>query len=645
MVLVVGHAHPRLVKPINDVADVSTVWSIVEALAISLDLSDGCWIMGLNSCGLSKNDPGKPDSSPVPGAPPQPSPTGRREAGGRGLGAWRHHPVDGEILQRDLILNLLKESADPIVREHLSGAVPEPIFVKNLENVQGDERDVVLFSLAFSTNPETGQLPLNFGPLSQAGGERRLNVAIARARRQVVLFSSFDPSDIDLSRTLAVGTQHLRAYCEMAAAGADRLGDLATDRTERRSRIRDEVAAALRECGYEVRISHGLSDFTVDIAVRRPGVARWQVAVMLDGPEWSGRPTVADRDSAPGLLRSIMEWPEAVRFWLPAWIHDRSALLQRVDEAIAQASAAEEGGPEPAQDVAPAAETELPSPRTSEQIEQPRATDHVAIPPRTELVAAAPAAHVTGLAAAPAFGPPGPSAAREHHRGQPLRRVRADAARRPERPRPARHDQRVRGLVREALCEIIAAEGPIEQHRLARLALARFGFLRTREDRRIAVLALVDARRLYDHPTVGRYAWPEGTDPRTYRAYRVPQATSDRAFEEVPPEEVVNAFVHVLQEVARMEEGRLLRAGLERLGCRRRIEKIDKRWAYIAELRCIFGVDLVFRRGAALPSRYGLASIGIADRAPRGRRIHRHPRSTPPSRRIVHIDRSDTRTP
>ncbi|HEX2771067.1 MAG TPA: DUF4011 domain-containing protein, partial [Micromonosporaceae bacterium] len=236
--------------------------------------------------------------------------------------------VTFNIQQRDLILNLLEESPDPLVREHLSAAVAEPIFVKNLENVQGDERDVVLFSLAFSVNAETGQLPLNFGPLSQAGGERRLNVAITRARRQVILYASFDPTDIDLSRTSAVGTQHLRAYCEMAAAGTERLGDLTPDRKERRSRIRDEVADAIRTRGYEVRTSHGLSDFTVDIAVRASGSKRWQVAVMLDSPEWSRRPTVADRDAAPSLLRSIMGWPQVVRFWVPAWIRDRAAFLE-----------------------------------------------------------------------------------------------------------------------------------------------------------------------------------------------------------------------------------------------------------------------------------------------------------------------------
>ncbi|TQJ23225.1 AAA domain-containing protein [Micromonospora sp. A202] len=488
--------------------------------------------------------------------------------------------VTFNIQQRDLILNLLEESPDPIIREHLSGAVAEPIFVKNLENVQGDERDVVLFSLAFSTNLETGQLPLNFGPLSQAGGERRLNVAITRARRQVVLYSSFDPSDIDLSRTSALGPQHLRAYCEMAAAGAERLGDLATDRTERRSRIRDEVAAALRDRGHEVRTSHGLSDFTVDIAVRRPGSPLWQVAVMLDGPDWSARPTVADRDSAPTLLRSIMGWPEVVRFWLPAWIHDRSALLDRVDEAVTRADAPTTAEPKSSPVAAAPEAVELPQPRSETDVEPPHPIPTAELPQPRLAVDEEPlrgdsAAPVTALAATTTAT----SAADSITVSPFVPYVPTSLGDQADLDLLAT-DRHVRDLMRNALREIIEAEGPIEQHRLARLALARFGFLRTREDRRTAVLSLVDSRRLYTHPTVSRYAWPEGADPQTYRAYRVTQASNDRAFEEVPPEEVANAFVHVLQGMPSMDEERLLRAGLERLGYRRRTEKIDKLLRY-----------------------------------------------------------------
>ncbi|MET8258208.1 DUF4011 domain-containing protein [Micromonospora sp. NPDC005205] len=484
--------------------------------------------------------------------------------------------VTFNIQQRDLILNLLEESTDPIIREHLSGAVAEPIFVKNLENVQGDERDVVLFSLAFSTNLESGQLPLNFGPLSQAGGERRLNVAITRARRQVILYSSFDPSDIDLSRTSALGTQHLRAYCEMAAAGAERLGDLATDRTERRSRIREEVAAALRDRGHEVRTSHGLSDFTVDIAVRRPGSSRWQVAVMLDGPDWSARPTVADRDSAPALLRSIMGWPEVVRFWLPAWIHDRSALLDRVDDAVTRAETPTTAQSE-YESSAVAESVDVPQPRPATDVEQPCPAPAAELPQPRLAVDEEP---LRGASVVPVVVPVTVASAAEAITASPFVPYAPTSLGDQADLELLATDQRIRDLMRNALRDIIEAEGPIEQHRLARLALARFGFLRTREDRRTAVLSLVDSRRLYTHPTVSRYAWPDGVDPQTYRGFRVTQASNDRAFEEVPPEEVANALVHALQGVASMDEERLLRAGLERLGYRRRTEKIDKLLRY-----------------------------------------------------------------
>jgi hypothetical protein len=247
--------------------------------------------------------------------------------------------VTFNIQQRDLILDLLESSDDPLVRDAMAETLEEPIFVKNLENVQGDERDTILFSLAFSTDPGTGQLPLNFGPLSQAGGERRLNVAITRAKKLVMLFASFDPADIDLSRTSAQGTRDLRAYCEMAANGPSVLGDLAAARRRGPDELRSQVAAAIRDRGHDVAVGHGLSEFTVDIAVRQPGAAQWQVAIILDGPDWARRSTVADRDGAPLHLRRTMGWPELLRFWLPAWLRDREAFLQQVDEAVARASA------------------------------------------------------------------------------------------------------------------------------------------------------------------------------------------------------------------------------------------------------------------------------------------------------------------
>ncbi|MDQ1436184.1 MAG: hypothetical protein QOF59_3000, partial [Actinomycetota bacterium] len=120
--------------------------------------------------------------------------------------------------QRDLIENLLRDTGD----DRLLRALDEPdgLFVKNLENVQGDERDTILFSVAFSKN-DKGVVPLNFGPLSRPGGERRLNVAITRARREVVLYASFDPSELRAEETSQIGTKHLKEYLDLAARGVE----------------------------------------------------------------------------------------------------------------------------------------------------------------------------------------------------------------------------------------------------------------------------------------------------------------------------------------------------------------------------------------------------------------------------------------
>jgi hypothetical protein len=239
--------------------------------------------------------------------------------------------VTFNIQQRDLILNLLEESNNSLIKAALAADSDEPIFVKNLENVQGDERDLILFSLAFSPNPQTGQLPLNFGPLNLQGGERRLNVAITRARKQIILFASFDPHHIDLTRTNALGLHHLRAYCDLAASHTQFALESSTGR---RDLIREEIATAIAERGYEVQTGIGLSDFTVDIAVRRRGRPRWQLAVMLDGPAWASRRTVSDRDLTPLLLTSMMGWPALFRCWLPAWLHKQTDVVDQIEAAI-----------------------------------------------------------------------------------------------------------------------------------------------------------------------------------------------------------------------------------------------------------------------------------------------------------------------
>ena len=242
--------------------------------------------------------------------------------------------------QQSLVQDLLEESGDPLVLAQLRPEPEEGIFVKNLENVQGDERDVILFTTAFSKKPGDPKLPLNFGPLGHSGGEKRFNVAVTRARRKVMIFTSYDPIDVDLSRTRSTGLAHLRAYLEMADRGPG--SDGASSGTSHGDRstnpVQESIAAALRTRGYEVQTNYGLSEFVLDIVVREPASDRWQVAIVLDGPRWATRPTVSDRDLTPRLLEQMMHWGASLRVWLPEWIDAPDTVLDRVDAAVATAN-------------------------------------------------------------------------------------------------------------------------------------------------------------------------------------------------------------------------------------------------------------------------------------------------------------------
>ena len=245
--------------------------------------------------------------------------------------------------QRVLVEQLLRGSGEDRVLQALDGgAVGEGLFVKNLENVQGDERDTILLSTAFSAD-DTGRLPLNFGPLNREGGERRLNVAVTRARREVVVFSSFDPADLHAEETTSVGIKHLRSYLDLAAAGsAPRVGAAAADGPTgggRRllsvvDRHREQVAEGLRARGLAVRTDVGLSEFRIDLVVAFPeDPAREVLAVLLDGPAWAARRTVADRDGLPvEVLVRTLGWPAVERVWLPAWLSTPGAVLDRLEE-------------------------------------------------------------------------------------------------------------------------------------------------------------------------------------------------------------------------------------------------------------------------------------------------------------------------
>ncbi len=213
----------------------------------------------------------------------------------------------------------------------------EYLFIKNLETVQGSERDVILFSTAFSL--QDGKLPLNFGPLNGQGGSKRLNVAITRARKEMKVFTSFKPSDIDLSRTGSEGLRQLREFLTLVWYGPEAIG-LGSASDSNHDIYRQQVADALTESALKVDQSVGMSGFRVDLAIRNPeDESQYLIALNLDGPEWGERATALDRDIMPrALLRGKMGWPEVHTLWLPNWVRDRNGEIEKIINLVMENS-------------------------------------------------------------------------------------------------------------------------------------------------------------------------------------------------------------------------------------------------------------------------------------------------------------------
>jgi very-short-patch-repair endonuclease len=211
----------------------------------------------------------------------------------------------------------------------------EPFFVKNLENVQGDERDRIILSIGYGFD-QTGKFAMRFGPLNNQGGERRLNVAVTRAKHQVTVVSSIHAHDIDLSRTSAVGVRLLRAYLEFAERGLAALGAEITEANSREadSEFEESVEAALIARGFHVHRQVGCSGYRIDLALTHPTqTGRYVLGVECDGASYHSSATARDRDR---LRQSVLEqlgW-KLIRVWSTDWIRDPQRQVARIEAAF-----------------------------------------------------------------------------------------------------------------------------------------------------------------------------------------------------------------------------------------------------------------------------------------------------------------------
>ena len=240
------------------------------------------------------------------------------------------------VSQRDAI----RDELEVLLREHaglaafFSSGRPEPFFVKNLENIQGDERDVIFISVGYARDA-SGYMAMNFGPLSSQGGERRLNVLISRARERCEVFSSITADDIDLQRAKSRGAAAFKTFLRFAATGV--LDDPHPTGGDHDSDFERQVAEALEGLGHEVHRQVGTAGFIIDLAVVDP-IAR---AATCWGSSATGRPIIprGRPATATGCGRAVLKdrgW-RIHRVWSTDWFHRPDEQLRKIVAAIEKA--------------------------------------------------------------------------------------------------------------------------------------------------------------------------------------------------------------------------------------------------------------------------------------------------------------------
>ncbi len=223
----------------------------------------------------------------------------------------------------------------------------EPFFVKNLETIQGDERDVILLSVGYGKSERAERLSMNFGPVNREGGWRRLNVLVTRAREKCVVFTSIRSDDFDLGATGSRGAHALHRFLHYAEHGQDP-GAAGHDEGEE-SGFEQAVHARLAEHGVELHRQVGCARYAIDLAVVDPeNPGTYLLGLECDGATYHTTPTARDRDRLRQQVLQGLGW-NLHRVWSTDWYHTPQRELQRALDAVEQARTRPAGQLPPAQ--------------------------------------------------------------------------------------------------------------------------------------------------------------------------------------------------------------------------------------------------------------------------------------------------------
>lgn len=468
--------------------------------------------------------------------------------------------------QQTLIMDMLDETRreHPEVEGHFGDDADEPLFVKNLENVQGDERDVILFSICYGPDA-AGKLSMNFGPLNREGGERRLNVAITRAKHEILVFSTLRSEQIDLSRTRARGAEELKAYLEYAERGPRALATAVESAQQEQfdSIFESQVAGFLRARGFSLHTQVGCSGYRIDLAVMAPNApGRYLLGIECDGASYHRAATARDRDRLRQAVLEGLGW-RIHRIWSTDWWRNRQLaeeqLLVAVNQAVEEfGSATDAAGSKPDSLVANERYAEREEP--PHQVKEPEGTAEETSPVRYagNVPAAAPQSR--------AIDYPVVNLQRQE-------------------PQELFYEPQGRFVIERQIERIIAEEGPITEGLLLRRIAEEWRFNRLGSRIRGILTKHLPKTAAKTQQNGQSVYWPKDLYPDTYYCYRTPteQEESKRKIEEIPAEEIKNAMLDILERYLSYPTEDLLREIAKCFGINRLTSRITQRLEEAAE--------------------------------------------------------------
>ncbi|MBR1864567.1 MAG: DUF4011 domain-containing protein [Ruminococcus sp.] len=445
--------------------------------------------------------------------------------------------VTFSLPQQNLVDDMLSDKfrEEPEL-ESIANEMYEPILIKNLENVQGDERDVIFFSIGYGPDKE-GKVSMNFGPLNRDGGWRRLNVAISRARCKMVVYSVITPDQIDLSRTRSEGVEGLKGFLDFAAKGRSAL-PVRPGTVKAGSGFEKIVAAELTSRGYKADTSVGCSDYKVDVAVADPEKPETYILGISCCAEESFRNSTAyDRTVSQAGVLAGLGWNTSVVYILD-WLDNKEKCIEKL-EADIRAAIGKKSAPA---EVRGTQEKPGDFLSTMERLEESSIEDMCAEYVPFKIAAAGSAQDFT---------------------------------------------QTNKGKIIKCINDCLAAEAPVSRKSLEKKIFACFGITRSGPVMKKtfeSALADADCKSV----TVGTYEflWPKSADPESYSLCRTKCAPADkRTMDEIAPEEIAVGVEMIMSRQISLTRDDLIRETARLFGHTRVSETVET--AVSLGIRCL----------------------------------------------------------